>query len=101
MKEHVFALIDINNCYASIERFFNPQLIDKPVIVLSNGDATVVARSNEAKLLGIQMGVPLFKIKDIIKRNNVVMLSSNYTVYGEMSRRFHSIINQFVTDQEM
>ncbi|MDS1130360.1 Y-family DNA polymerase, partial [Acinetobacter baumannii] len=88
MKEQIFALIDINNCYASIERFFNPQLIDKPIIILSNNDTSIVARSDEAKLLGIRMGVPVFKIKDIIKRNNVVMLSSNYTVYGEMSRRF-------------
>ncbi|MFP0792799.1 DNA polymerase V subunit UmuC, partial [Acinetobacter baumannii] len=101
MKEHVFALIDINNCYASIERFFNPQLIDKAVIICSNNDGCVVARSNEAKSLGIKMGVPIFKIQDIIERNSVVVLSSNYTVYGEMSRRFHSIINQFVTDQEM
>lgn len=61
----------------------------------------MVARSNEAKSLGIKMGVPIFKIQDIIERNSVVVLSSNYTVYGEMSRRFHSIINQFVTDQEM
>ncbi|UVU36986.1 hypothetical protein L2Z40_18740 (plasmid) [Acinetobacter baumannii] len=63
--------------------FFNPQLIDKPIIILSNNDTSIVARSDEAKLLGIRMGVPVFKIKDIIKRNNVVMLSSNYTtVYG-------------------
>ncbi|MFX6972926.1 DNA polymerase V subunit UmuC, partial [Acinetobacter baumannii] len=83
------------------ERFFNPQLIDKAVIICSNNDGCVVARSNEAKSLGIKMGVPIFKIQDIIERNSVVVLSSNYTVYGEMSRRFHSIINQFVTDQEM
>ncbi|MDW5334776.1 DNA polymerase V subunit UmuC, partial [Acinetobacter baumannii] len=77
------------------------QLIDKAVIICSNNDGCVVARSNEAKSLGIKMGVPIFKIQDIIERNSVVVLSSNYTVYGEMSRRFHSIINQFVTDQEM
>ncbi|OTN47011.1 hypothetical protein B9Y09_06625, partial [Acinetobacter baumannii] len=55
MKEQIFALIDINNCYASIERFFNPQLIDKPIIILSNNDTSIVARSDEAKLLGIRI----------------------------------------------
>ena len=90
----------MNNCYASIERFFNPQLINKPVIVLSNNDGCAVARSAEAKAIGIKMGDPLFKIIDLVKRHNVAVLSSNYPVYAEMSRRFHAILKQFVAPHE-
>ncbi|MDC4945129.1 Y-family DNA polymerase [Acinetobacter baumannii] len=100
MQERAFALVDVNNCYVSCERVFQPKLNNRPVIVLSNNDGCAVARSNEAKALGIKMGVPLFKIKDIVEQNNVVVLSSNYTVYAEMSKRFHSILNQFVSDQD-
>ena len=64
--ERIYALIDINNCYVSCERVFNPSLNNKPVIVLSNNDGCAVARSNEAKALGIKMGVPLFQIQDIV-----------------------------------
>lgn len=99
-ENKVFALVDVNNCYVSCERVFNPSLIDKPVIVLSNNDGCAVARSNEAKLLGIKMGVPLFQIKDIVQQNNVIVLSSNYTLYAEMSRRFHKVLGTYVTELE-
>lgn len=99
-ENKVFALVDVNNCYVSCERVFNPSLIDKPVIVLSNNDGCAVARSNEAKKLGIKMGVPLFQIKDIVQQNNVIVLSSNYTLYAEMSRRFHKVLGTYVTESE-
>ncbi|ATU55160.1 TPA: DUF4113 domain-containing protein [Acinetobacter baumannii] len=99
-ENKVFALVDVNNCYVSCERVFNPELIDKPVIVLSNNDGCAVARSNEAKKLGIKMGVPLFQIKDIVQQNNVIVLSSNYTLYAEMSRRFHKVLGTYVTESE-
>lgn len=94
-EEKIFALIDINNCYVSCERFFNPKLNNVPVIVLSNNDGCAVARSNEAKAMGIKMGVPLFQIKDVVQKNHVQVLSSNYAIYAEMSRRFHSILQGF------
>ncbi len=102
MKQNnkIFALVDVNNCYVSCERMFNPSLNDKPVIVLSNNDGCAVARSQEAKDLGIKMGVPLFKIKDIVQQHNVQVLSSNYALYAEMSRRFHKILLDFVTESE-
>ncbi|WP_336938955.1 Y-family DNA polymerase [Acinetobacter modestus] len=99
-ENKVFALVDVNNCYVSCERMFNPSLRDKPVIVLSNNDGCAVARSNEAKALGIKMGVPLFQIKEIVQKNNVQVLSSNYALYAEMSRRFHKILGQYVTEAE-
>ena len=68
-EEKIFALIDINNCYVSCERFFNPELNNVPVIVLSNNDGCAVARSNEVKAMGIKMAIPLFQIKDIIQKN--------------------------------
>lgn len=96
----VFALVDINNCYVSCERVFNPSLNNKPVIVLSNNDGCAVARSQEAKDLGIKMGVPLFQIKDLIEKHQVQVLSSNYTLYAEMSRRFMKVLSDFVSPQE-
>lgn len=100
MKNRVFALIDVNNCYVSCERVFQPHLIGKPVIVLSNNDGCAVARSNEAKKLGIKMGVPRFKIDDIIKQHQVEVLSSNYAVYAEMSKRFMTILGMYVHKQD-
>ncbi len=97
----VFALVDVNNCYVSCERMFNPRLINQPVIVLSNNDGCAVARSQEAKDLGIKMGVPLFQIKDIVQKHNVQVLSSNYALYAEMSRRFHKILAEYVTESEI
>ncbi|ATZ62970.1 Y-family DNA polymerase [Acinetobacter bereziniae] len=101
MKEKIIALIDINNCYVSCERLFQPKLNDKPVIVLSNNDGCAVARSQEAKDLGIKMGVPLFQIKDIVEKHNVVVLSSNYAVYEEMSNRFTRTIKTFVSEKDV
>lgn len=83
----VFALADCNNFYVSCERVFNPKLVGKPVIVLSNNDGCAVARSNEAKNLGIKMAVPYFKIKHLIDGENVHVFSSNYALYGDMSNR--------------
>jgi len=96
----IFALVDINNCYVSCERIFNPGLNNKPVIVLSNNDGCAVARSQEAKDLGIKMGVPLFQIKDIVEQHKVQVLSSNYALYAEMSRRFMKVLSKFVTPEE-
>ena len=99
-QNKIFALVDINNCYVSCERVFNPSLNNKPVIVLSNNDGCAVARSQEAKDLGIKMGVPLFQIKDMVEQHKVQVLSSNYALYAEMSRRFMKILSDFVTPQE-
>ncbi|EMM2645915.1 Y-family DNA polymerase [Acinetobacter baumannii] len=100
-ENKVFFLIDVNNMYVSCERVFDPSLNDKPVIVLSNNDGCAVARSNEAKSLNIKMGVPLFQIKDIVQQHNVIVLSSNYAMYAEMSRRFHKILGSYVTEEEV
>ncbi len=100
-ENKVFFLIDVNNMYVSCERVFDPSLNDRPVIVLSNNDGCAVARSNEAKSLNIKMGVPLFQIKDIVQQHNVIVLSSNYAMYAEMSRRFHTILASYVTDEEV
>ncbi|MEI1685479.1 DUF4113 domain-containing protein [Acinetobacter baumannii] len=100
-QNKVFFLIDVNNMYVSCERVFDPSLNDKPVIVLSNNDGCAVARSNEAKTLNIKMGVPLFQIKDIVQQHNVLVLSSNYAMYAEMSRRFHTILASYVTAEEV
>ncbi|MDV7459659.1 DUF4113 domain-containing protein [Acinetobacter baumannii] len=100
-ENKVFFLIDVNNMYVSCERVFDPSLNDKPVIVLSNNDGCAVARSNESKALNIKMGVPLFQIKDIVQQNNVIVLSSNYAMYAEMSRRFHTILASYVTAEEV
>lgn len=87
--------------YVSCERVFDPSLNDRPVIVLSNNDGCAVARSNEAKSLNIKMGVPLFQIIDIVQQHKVLVLSSNYAMYAEMSRRFHTILASYVTAEEV
>ncbi|HLB42048.1 MAG TPA: hypothetical protein VJN02_04200 [Gammaproteobacteria bacterium] len=87
-ENEIFALVDVNNCYVSCERVFNPALNDRPTIVLSNNDGCTVVRSQEAKDLGIKIGVPLCQIKDIVEQHKVQVLSSNYALYAEMSRRF-------------
>lgn len=89
----MYALVDCNNFYVSCERAFNPKLERRPVIVLSNNDGCAIARSNEAKHLGIEMGTPAFLIEDLIKRNNVAVLSSNYALYGDLSDRVMTILN--------
>jgi DNA polymerase V len=91
----MYALIDCNNFYASCERVFNPSLLGKPVVVLSNNDGCVIARSNEAKAIGIGMGQPAFEIKEIIKQHQVSVFSSNYVLYGDMSRRVMNILSEY------
>ena len=88
----MFAIVDVNNFYASCERIFRPDLANKPVVVLSNNDGCIIARSNEAKILGIKMGVPYFKVKDICKNNDIHVFSSNYALYGDISSRFVKIL---------
>lgn len=83
----MYALIDCNSFYASCEKLFRPDLKDKPVVVLSNNDGCVVARSPEAKMLGIKMGVPYFQVKDFCIKHNVTVFSSNYTLYADISQR--------------
>jgi DNA polymerase V len=96
-----FALIDGNSFYCSCERVFDPKLKRRPVIVLSNNDGCAVARTSEAKALGIKMGAPMFLIRDIVKREGVVVFSSNYTLYGDMSRRMNTVYQQFASDIEV
>lgn len=100
-SENLFALVDGNNFYVSCERVFNPRLEGRPVIVLSNNDGCVVARSQEAKALGIKMAVPVFQVRDVIRKHRIVVLSSNYTLYGDMSRRMMAVVGQFSPRQEI
>ncbi len=95
------ALIDVNNFYVSCERVFNPKLAGKPVVVLSNNDGCAVARSNEAKALGVPMGAPWFKCKPLVQQHQIIALSSNYALYADMSNRVMRILNQFSPDQEV
>ena len=95
------ALIDVNNFYVSCERVFNPKLENKPVVVLSNNDGCAISRSNEAKELGIKMGTPWFKFKEFAKQENVTALSSNYTLYLDMSHRVMTLLSKFSPDQEI
>ena len=97
----MLALADCNNFYASCERVFQPHLENKPIVVLSNNDGCVIARSNESKALGIKMGVPVFQIKNIIEQNNVQLFSSNFTLYGDLSKRVMSTIKQEVKAMEI
>jgi DNA polymerase V len=97
----MFALVDANNFYASCERVFNPKLEGKPVIVLSNGDGCVIARSQEAKNLGIKMGQPFFQLKSLIKENSVNVFSSNYALYGDMSQRLMEVLGGFTPEVEV
>ncbi len=101
ISESLFALVDGNNFYVSCERVFNPKLEGRPVVVLSNNDGCVVARSNEAKALNIGMAVPIFQVRDIVRKHRVVVLSSNYTLYGDMSRRMMTVVGQFSPRQEI
>ena len=91
----MFALIDCNNFYVSCERVFDPRLEGKPVVVMSNNDGCAISRSNEAKALGIRMAEPVFMRKEFIKANQIICLSSNYTLYGDFSRRVMSIYEKF------
>ena len=95
------ALIDCNSFYVSCERLFNPKIRNKPVVVLSNNDGCIISRSNEAKALGIKMGEPYFKEKDIIVKNDVQVFSSNYSLYGDISRRVMRTLRRFNSDIEI
>lgn len=90
----IFALVDCNNFYASCEKLFRPDLKHRPVVVLSNNDGCVVARSKEAKALGIKMGVPVFQIRDQIEQHNIVCFSSNYALYADLSQRVMSLLEE-------
>ena len=91
----MIALADCNNFYCSCERVFNPALRATPVVVLSNNDGCVVARSNEAKALGIPMGIPFYQARELIEKNGVAVFSSNYNLYGDMSRRVMTLLAEF------
>lgn len=97
----LFALVDVNNFYVSCERVFDWRLIGKPVVVLSNNDGCAVARSNEAKALGIKMGAPWFLMKDLVRQHGIIGLSSNYTLYGDMSARVMTILADMAPRQEI
>lgn len=91
----MIALVDCNNFYVSCERVFNPKLKNRPVVVLSNNDGCIVARSEEAKALGIPMGAPFFQYREFLEKYDVVALSSNYTLYGDMSERVMNTLGEF------
>lgn len=97
----MFALVDCNNFYASCERVFNPSLNGEPVVVLSNNDGCVIARSNEAKDIGVQMGAPAFQMKSLFAAHNVRVFSTNFTLYGDMSNRVMRILSSFTPSIEI
>ena len=97
----MFALIDCNNFYASCERVFNPSLVGKPIVVLSNNDGCVIARSNEAKALGVPMGAPAFENKYLFERHNIAVFSANFALYGDMSNRVMTILSDYAPVQEI
>lgn len=97
----MFALVDCNNFYASCQRAFEPHLRNKPVVILSNNDGCVIARSNEAKALGIPMGAPAFEYKELFEKNNVFVYSSNYALYGDMSSRVMNILARYSPEIEI
>ena len=97
----MYALVDCNNFYASCERVFNPNLRNQPIAILSNNDGCVISRSDEAKVIGLPMGAPIFKWESFCKANNIQVLSSNYPLYGDMSNRVMKILEQFTPDVEV
>jgi len=97
----MFALVDCNNFYASCERVFRPDLNEKPIVVLSNNDGCVIARSNEAKALGIPMGAPAFEYEKIFQQNNIQVFSANFALYGDMSQRVMNILSEYTPNIEM
>jgi len=100
-NKNKIALVDCNSFYVSCERLFNPSIIQKPVIVLSSNDGCVISRSTEAKALGIKMGEPYFKIKKIVKENDVKTFSTNFALYGDLSRRVMKTLRQFSPQMEI
>ena len=97
----MYALVDCNNFYASCERVFQPQLIGKPIVILSNNDGCIISRSYEAKDLGIKMGAPEFKVREELKQKNVHVFSSNYALYGDLSGRVMKILEAFTPNVEV
>jgi DNA polymerase V len=97
----MYALVDCNNFYASCERVFQPEFNGKPVAILSNNDGCVISRSNEAKAVGIPMGAPEFKIRELVKEKNVKLFSSNYALYGDLSNRVMTVLGQFTPNIEI
>jgi DNA polymerase V len=97
----MYALVDGNNFYASCERAFNPALRQKPLVVLSNNDGIVIARSNEVKAMGIKTGTPAFQIKKLIEQEKIIAFSSNFALYGDMSQRMMGIFKNFSPDIEI
>src|SRR5215831_16658857 len=95
------ALIDCNNFYVSCERVFDPALVKRPVVVLSNNDGCVIARSEDSKALGVRMSAPVFQIRDLIEENNIAVLSSNYELYGSMSARVMDCLSDFSPELEI
>src|SRR5947209_763795 len=96
-----FGLIDCNNFYVSCERVFQPKLRKRAVVVLSNNDGCIIARSNEAKALGLKMGTPLFQAERLVEEHDVAVYSSNYTLYGDMSHRVMEALQEFTPDVEV
>ena len=101
MTQPVFALVDCNNFYASCEKLFRPDLVDKPVVVLSNNDGCIIARSKEAKKLGIKMGLPVFQVRDLLQKHQIVAFSSNYALYADMSQRVMSTLESLAPRVEV
>lgn len=101
MSELIFGLVDCNSFYCSCERVFRPSLNNKPIIVLSNNDGCAVSRTDEAKALGIEMGAVYYQIKELVKKHDVKVFSSNYTLYGDMSYRVMQILSTFVPEIEI
>jgi DNA polymerase V len=97
----VFALVDCNNFYASCERMFDPKLNKKPIVILSNNDGCIISRSNEAKAIGIPMGVPVHEAKNLIAKHDVAVFSSNFTLYGDISDRVMSTLRNYSDDMEI
>ena len=97
----MFALIDANNFYVSCERVFNPKLAHVPMVVLSNNDGCVVARSNEVKALGVKMGTPWFQLRELAEKHDIRAFSSNYSLYADMSSRMMNVLAAYSPDQEV
>lgn len=97
----MFALVDCNNFYASCERLFRPDLNGKPIVVLFNNNGCVIARSSEAKKFGIPMGAPTYQFKQIFKKNNIHVFSSNFPLYGDLSQRVMNILQLYTPDIEI
>ncbi|WP_306349677.1 Y-family DNA polymerase [Flavobacterium sp. '19STA2R22 D10 B1'] len=97
----MYALVDCNNFYASCERVFQPQWQNKPIVILSNNDGCVISRSEEAKAVGVPMGAPAFKIKELVQQHQIKVFSSNYPLYGDLSKRVMDILRQFTNHIEV